>query len=85
MLYFPWLNSLATPWADTTNKFPIALDLSKGNDERKTFLDNIKVNCGQYHNCVFVFDQGYFSYDFALELEKLNIKYVMQLTSEYSL
>ncbi len=57
---------------------PITISLGKDDDERTNFLDFIKGN-PQYYSSLFVFDGGYFSYEFLEELHKIGIKYVMRV------
>jgi hypothetical protein len=81
---YPYINPLIGCIFDSTTSFPISLDLSKGFDERKIFLERLKKEADKFVNCIFIFDRGYFSYEVVLELDKLNIKYLMRIHDEYA-
>jgi hypothetical protein len=67
---------------DATNHIPINLEI-KGteykNKEINSFIEYIKNNKLDLDNIIFVFDRGYFSYDFMKLLDKNKLKYVIRV------
>jgi DDE family transposase len=59
---------------------PITISLGKDDNERTSFIDFIKCN-PLYNSSLFVFDGGYFSYEFLSELHEIGIKYIMRVKS----
>lgn len=68
---------------DVFIKCPITLDLAQGLDERIAFIDFIK-RTPKYHKATFIFDRGYFSHLFILELEKIGIKYILRVEDDHN-
>ena len=61
---------------NVTYNYPVFLELVTHSDERRGFLDfdiqSTKID-------IFVFDRGYFSYDFITKLNNKNINYVLRI------
>lgn len=62
---------------DVCNKMPLGFYMDNTSNERKLFLDHLSVNIPP--NSVLLFDRGYQSSDFMLELHNKNLKYIIRL------
>jgi DDE family transposase len=67
---------------DSTYGFPISMDLVNHANEREAFIQFLKRKTEVAKKCIFVFDRGYFSYDFVQILEDYGMKYVMRVRDD---